>query len=171
MSKRIFSDTKFLFCLQCCDLIQQLRTAFTLISLVFLVLPSCIKMVSVTASLSLIKRYKYLCLKGQGQKSKNEAWGKGGLRNDQFGFCILPRNRVLKKTLNHAYYLLATYMIIISPSLICVYVSYINQQITTFLSRYIHSGEKDPILSPVFFFCLNNPKIVNNDESDKQIFF
>lgn len=48
-------------------------------------------------SQSLIKRYKYLCLKGQGQKRKNEAWGKGDLRNDQFGFCILPRNRTLMK--------------------------------------------------------------------------
>lgn len=53
-------------------------------------------MVSVTASLSLIKRNKYLCLKGQGQ-NKNEAWDKDNLRNDQFGFCILPRNRTLMK--------------------------------------------------------------------------
>lgn len=52
-------------------------------------------MVSVTVSLSLIKIYKYLCFKSQGQKSKNEAWGKGDLKNDQFGFCILPRNGTL----------------------------------------------------------------------------
>lgn len=83
----------FLFCLQCWDLVQQLKNCFHL-TLVFLVLPSCIKMVSVTASLSLIKRYKYLCLKGQGQKSKKETWGKVGLKSDQFGFCILPTNRI-----------------------------------------------------------------------------
>lgn len=42
-------------------------TAFILIFLVFVLL-SCIEMVSVTVSLSLRKRYKHLCLYGQGQK-------------------------------------------------------------------------------------------------------
>lgn len=62
----------FLFCLpQRCDLAQQLHNYFHLNLYSFLVLLPCItEMVSVTVSLSVVKRHKYLCLEGPGSKQQ-----------------------------------------------------------------------------------------------------
>lgn len=158
----------FLFCLQRCYLVQQLLSSY---SLVLLVLPSCIKikMISVTASLSLIKRYKYLCLNGQGQKSKNEAWGKDGLKSDQFAVCVLPRNRNKK---NYIHARLATHYIcdyFPQFSLICMYISYMNQQMTKFLKQvHIFNGKAPYSYLPMYFFCLFEQSKNVNNETDKR---
>lgn len=56
---------------------------------------SLVKMINVTASLTnkkILINFN-LCIKDQGQKSKNEAWGKVDLRSDSHGFCICQKKK------------------------------------------------------------------------------
>lgn len=69
--KNILRYAHFYFAYNAMIKLNNCTTAFILIFIVFLVLPSCItEMVSVTVSLSVIKRYKYLCLKGPRSKQQ-----------------------------------------------------------------------------------------------------
>lgn len=139
----------------------------SLYSFVFLVLPSYIKTVSVTASLPLIKKgYIYLCLKGQGQKTKNEAWGKVGLKVTNLGSAFCQKQDLQNKTKQKKQNLYpcrlpTCYICDYFPqfSLICMYISYINQKMTTFLKQVHTLTRKAPYsFSPMYFF-LNNPRM------------
>lgn len=54
--------------------------------------------------------------------------------------------------------LIAMFVINIFPNLIRVFISYINQQMITFLKQVHTFTREDPILYQ-YFFCLNNPRM------------